>query len=71
MPTCSALPVLVLIDQMYQAKLFENEFYTKGIRYFGRSVHYHYISESPNDPKAKGGAIMVQSTMTEMIAHVS
>lgn len=56
---------------MYQAKLFENEFYREGIRHFGKSVHYHYVSENPADPEAQGGAKMVQSTMTEMLADVS
>lgn len=61
----------VRIAQMYQAKLFENEFYRNGIRHFGKAVHYHYVSLSPNEKEAQAGAKMVHSTMTEMIAHVS
>eukprot|EP00903_Cladosiphon_okamuranus_P007629 g7398.t1 len=55
---------------MYQAKLFENEFYRNGMRHFGLAVHYHYVSESPKEEEANGGAKMVHSTMTEMFAHV-
>lgn len=59
------------IEQMLQAKLFENEWHHSGVRYYGGSVHFHYVIDKPHLHEARGGTKMVQSTMTEMIANVS
>lgn len=61
-------PLLLL--QMYQAKLFENQDTRRGVRIYGASVHYHYVSTDADGEETKGGERMVQSTMTEMIANV-
>ncbi|CAM9430343.1 unnamed protein product, partial [Hapterophycus canaliculatus] len=55
---------------MYQAKLFENQNTKAGKRRYGGSVHYHYVSTDISSPEAHGGARMVQSSMTEMIANI-
>ncbi|CAM9645761.1 unnamed protein product [Scytosiphon promiscuus] len=55
---------------MYQAKLFENQNTVAGRRRYGGSVHFHYISKNVSSPETHGGARMVQSTMTEMIANI-
>lgn len=56
---------------MYQSKLFENENTRHGIRKYGGSIHYHYVSDDANSTETKNGLRMVQSTMTEMLANVS
>jgi len=56
---------------MYQAKLFENQNSRDGVRKYGSSVHYHYVSRFGNSTETNGGSRMVQSTMTEMLANVS
>lgn len=56
---------------MYQAKLFENQNTKDGVRKYGSSVHYHYVSEYANSTETNNGQRMVQSTMTEMLANVS
>ncbi|CBJ32277.1 expressed unknown protein [Ectocarpus siliculosus] len=55
---------------MYQAKLFENERSRQGIRHYGASIHYHYMSSTTSDPEAHNGTTMVHSTMTEMLANI-
>eukprot|EP00903_Cladosiphon_okamuranus_P011004 g10393.t1 len=55
---------------MYQAKLFENQETRHGIRQYGGSIHYHYVSEYANSTETKNGQRMVQSTMTEMLANI-
>lgn len=55
---------------MYQAKLFENQNTRNGIRKYGSSQHFHYVSRRAW-PESYNGAKLVQSTITEMLAHVS
>ena len=55
--------------QMYQSKLFENEKTLRGRRWYGGSVHFHYVS-SASSVEAYNGSKMVHSTMTEMISNV-
>ncbi|CAB1114832.1 unnamed protein product [Ectocarpus sp. CCAP 1310/34] len=55
---------------MYQGRLFENEESRIGKRCYGCSIHYHYVSDDPNSPEAYGGAKMVHSAVTEMLANV-
>lgn len=59
------------MEQMCQAKFFENEKYRRGIRHYGGSVHLHFVVHGPAKPGAQGGEKMVQSTVTEMVADVS
>ena len=54
---------------MYQAKLFENQNTKPGQRHYGGSIHYHFVS-SNSSVGAYGGAKMVHSSITEMIANV-
>lgn len=54
---------------MYQAKLFENESTRDGVRRYGGSVHYHYMSSGANE-ESYGGAKMVHSTLIEMLSNV-
>ena len=56
---------------MYQAKLFENQNTKDGVRRYGSSVHYHYVSKHGNSTETNDGRRMVQSTITEMLANVS
>ncbi|CAM9632092.1 unnamed protein product, partial [Ectocarpus fasciculatus] len=55
---------------IYQGRLFENEKSRIGERCYGCSIHYHYVSDGPNSPEAYGGAKMVHSAVTEMLANV-
>eukprot|EP00904_Undaria_pinnatifida_P003351 jgi/Undpi1/13016/HiC_scaffold_8.g02679.m1 len=54
---------------MYQAKLFENESTRDGVRRYGGSVHYHYMSSGANE-ESYGGAKMVHSTLIEMLSNI-
>ena len=56
---------------MYQAKLFENQNTKGGIRKYGSSEVYHYVSSEPSSREAYDGAKMVHSSITEMLANVS
>ncbi|CAB1109494.1 unnamed protein product [Ectocarpus sp. CCAP 1310/34] len=62
----SAFPV-----SFAERNLFENERSRQGIRHYGASIHYHYVSSTTSDPEAHNGTTMVHSTMTEMLANVS
>ncbi|CAM9589285.1 unnamed protein product, partial [Ectocarpus sp. 8 AP-2014] len=55
---------------MYQAKLFENQHTRDGIRRYGTSQHFHYVSKDASDPETRNGTIMVHSTITEMLANI-
>lgn len=70
-PSTATLFPCPLSWQMYQAKLFENQDTKNGVRRYGCSVHYHYVSENANSTETNNGQRMVQSTMTEMLANVS
>lgn len=54
---------------MYQSKLFENEQSRGGKRWYGGSRHFHYMA-SNSSAEAYRGAMMVHSTMTEMISNI-
>lgn len=62
--------LLGTLAQIYQGRLFENEKSRIGERCYGCSIHYHYVSDGPNSPEAYGGAKMVHSAVTEMLANV-
>ena len=56
---------------MNQAKLFENQNTQNGVRHYGSSIHYHYVSEDAGGDETNNGRRMVHSTITEMLANVS
>ncbi|CAN0067961.1 unnamed protein product [Ectocarpus sp. 4 AP-2014] len=55
---------------MYQAKLFENGQSRDGIRRYGSSQHFHYVSKDASAPETRNGTVMVHSTITEMLANI-
>ena len=53
---------------MMQSRLFENQnTFKKGMRKYGSSQHYHFVSSDG----PYGSSRMVQSTVTDMLATVS
>lgn len=71
MSFCLSLPARRNGWQMNQAIWWENDHLLaqQGVCY-GCSQHYHYVVDS-KDERSYGGAMMVHSMMTEMIANVS